>query len=336
MTSPYLSLQALLAKASVADDDKFLVFDGDNASLTASVLKQYINAAMVSLTQLNTALEGYLPSNGNAVSATKLQTARNVALSGPVTGATTFDGTGDASIETAIADGALTQAMVNGLVAALADKLSGTFSASTTDKTGVGLHWTPDGNVANFIYRNSDGTTDAVSLTSSAAVAALINAATSSLISGTTSLGPTDFQGIGLHYDVPNDHPVFVYNNASGATQYRGLATVGTSSDYLYFWTSDTVINLRIGKILIQAFEENYSSGSSSTITFPTAFSAAPYVAMSCMDSVNTKLVIGSLNALSTTSVTFNFAVGQADSNGAYSSFGGTYGKAWIIAVGLA
>lgn len=62
----------------------------------------------------------YLPINGTAVAATKLATARAFSLAGVVTaGSVNFDGTGNLTLNTAIADGALSIAKTNGLQAAL-------------------------------------------------------------------------------------------------------------------------------------------------------------------------------------------------------------------------
>ena len=53
---------------------------------------------------------GALASNGNAASATKLQTARTISLTGNVTGSASFDGTANASITATIANNAVTTA----------------------------------------------------------------------------------------------------------------------------------------------------------------------------------------------------------------------------------
>ena len=61
--------------------------------------------------------------SGNAATAAKLATPRNIALSGPITATgVAFDGSGSITLATAVADGALTTAMVGGLAAALAGK----------------------------------------------------------------------------------------------------------------------------------------------------------------------------------------------------------------------
>lgn len=66
----------------------------------------------------------YLPINGTAVAATKLATARAFNLTGVITAAAqNFDGTGNVTFNTAIADGALTIAKTSGLQTALDGKL---------------------------------------------------------------------------------------------------------------------------------------------------------------------------------------------------------------------
>lgn len=55
---------------------------------------------------------GALASNGNAASATKLQTARTISLTGNVTGSASFNGTANASITATIANNAVTTARI--------------------------------------------------------------------------------------------------------------------------------------------------------------------------------------------------------------------------------
>ena len=55
---------------------------------------------------------GALASNGNAASATKLQTARTISLTGNVTGSASFNGTANASISATIANNAVTTARI--------------------------------------------------------------------------------------------------------------------------------------------------------------------------------------------------------------------------------
>lgn len=82
----------------------------------------------------------YLPASGTAVAATKLATARAFNLSGVITAeAVNFDGTGNVTLATAIADNALTIAKTSGLQTALDGKLStggGSLSGSLTLSAG--------------------------------------------------------------------------------------------------------------------------------------------------------------------------------------------------------
>lgn len=104
-----------------------------------------------------------LDSNANAVSATKLLTARTIALSGIVSGSGTFDGTANLTLNTAIADGALSYAKIAGLQAALDERvIKGTTfsdafnalplvapSSSNADNFAVGVRMTAHSNDAS-------------------------------------------------------------------------------------------------------------------------------------------------------------------------------------------
>lgn len=63
-----------------------------------------------------------LNANANAVSASKLLTARTIGFGGVITGSGQFDGSGDVTFNTSIADGALTIAKTAGLQTALNEK----------------------------------------------------------------------------------------------------------------------------------------------------------------------------------------------------------------------
>lgn len=112
----------------------------------------------------------YLPINGTAVAATKLATARAFNLTGPVTAAAqNFDGTGNVTLSTAIADAALTIAKTNGLQTALDGKLGlggGTLSGGLTLSAG-------NLTVANGTFSVSGGITFGQGLSSSTAAAVL-------------------------------------------------------------------------------------------------------------------------------------------------------------------
>lgn len=93
-------------------------FDGTaDFTLAATVNDDALTIAKTS--GLQAALDGKLASGANAVSASKLQTSRTLALSGLVTGSVGFDGSTNATIATAIADGALSVAKTTGLQTAL-------------------------------------------------------------------------------------------------------------------------------------------------------------------------------------------------------------------------
>lgn len=76
---------------------------------------------------------------GNAVTATALETARSVSLNGPVTATgVLFDGTGNLTLTTAIADGTLTIAKTDGLQTALDEKVdAATITSGTAAPSGT-------------------------------------------------------------------------------------------------------------------------------------------------------------------------------------------------------
>ena len=77
--------------------------------------------------------------SGNAGTATALKTARSVSLNGPVTATgVLFDGTGNLTLTTAIADGTLTIAKTDGLQTALDEKVdAATITSGTAAPTGT-------------------------------------------------------------------------------------------------------------------------------------------------------------------------------------------------------
>lgn len=113
----------------------------------------------------------YLPINGTAVAATKLASARAFNLAGVVTaGAVSFDGTGNVTLTTAIADGALSIAKTSGLQTALDAKanLSGaTFTGAVSAPT-----FTAQGASAALAF-NDRGTATAWTWYSASSVARL-------------------------------------------------------------------------------------------------------------------------------------------------------------------
>lgn len=82
-----------------------------------------ITAAVVA--DLQAALDDKLDADANAVSASKLKTARTIALGGLLGGSASFDGSGNVTITATMADAALSIAKVSGLQAALDAKATG-------------------------------------------------------------------------------------------------------------------------------------------------------------------------------------------------------------------
>jgi len=123
-------------------------FDGSqNFSLVTTVEDGALSIAKTA--GLQAALDSKLATTGNAATATRLQTSRNIALTGVITGTASFNGSANASIATSIADDALTFAKVAGLQAALDGKasLSGaTFTGSVSMRGSTVDIWAVDTN----------------------------------------------------------------------------------------------------------------------------------------------------------------------------------------------
>lgn len=106
--------------------------------------------ATVDATDLgNFALETWVTGTATALAATKLATARNIAVAGVVTGSANFDGTGNISIATAMPANAIAVSNVNGLQGTL-----NTFAVNNATNS-ANITWT--GTVtAGAIVDNSD------------------------------------------------------------------------------------------------------------------------------------------------------------------------------------
>ena len=135
-------------------------FDGSqNFSVVTSIADASLSIAKTS--GLQTALDGKLDTTGNAATATRLQTSRNIALTGIVTGTASFNGSANASIATSIADAALSIAKTSGLQAALDGKanLAGADFTGPVSTRGVGLDvWAGDATSdARLGLRNNAG-----------------------------------------------------------------------------------------------------------------------------------------------------------------------------------
>lgn len=107
-----------LAKKANSEDVESELSQKANASEVASQLALKADTATVTeqlalkadTEALTTGLAGKLDATANAVSASKLETARTIALTGEVTGTASFDGTADVAIEASIADGVIPDA----------------------------------------------------------------------------------------------------------------------------------------------------------------------------------------------------------------------------------
>ena len=93
-------------------------FDGSqNVIMTTVVADNSHNHTISNVTGLQGALNAKLETTGNAASASKLQTARNVQISGAVTGTVAFDGAADVNL---VASSNISVSDVSGLTAAIA------------------------------------------------------------------------------------------------------------------------------------------------------------------------------------------------------------------------
>lgn len=101
-------------------------FDGtSNVDIVVTVQDNSHLHTINNVTGLQTALNAKLDATANAVSATKLQTSRNIALSGDVTGTIPFDGTADINIVATVQDNSHNHTIANitGLQTALDGKV---------------------------------------------------------------------------------------------------------------------------------------------------------------------------------------------------------------------
>ena len=96
--------EELAKKANTATVNEQLALKADTATVTEQL------AAKADAEALTTGLAGKLDATANAVSASKLEAARTIALTGEVTGTTSFDGTADVAIEASVADGVIPNA----------------------------------------------------------------------------------------------------------------------------------------------------------------------------------------------------------------------------------
>jgi hypothetical protein len=117
-------------------------FDGSaNATITATIVDDSHNHTIANVDGLQTALDGKLATTANAVSASKLATARTISLTGDATGSASFDGSANASITVTIADDSHNHVIsnVDGLQTALDSKLNLTGGTLTGNLTLAGV-----------------------------------------------------------------------------------------------------------------------------------------------------------------------------------------------------
>ena len=100
-------MSAMIAQFICDNAAQPAIDDGTTATLETNfeaailAIADTVNIPISQVEGLASALAGFLPLTGNAVSASKLATARNIALTGAVTGAVNFDGSSNVSIATA-------------------------------------------------------------------------------------------------------------------------------------------------------------------------------------------------------------------------------------------
>lgn len=113
--------QYVTVRTGPGDNDFVNVFLGDFRSFMTRVV--------------NERLDDFIDGGGGGPNPSIWPTARTLTLAGPITGATSFDGSSNFTLQTHIADGALTVAKVAGLQATLntlASRVDQTFSGTTT------------------------------------------------------------------------------------------------------------------------------------------------------------------------------------------------------------
>lgn len=248
-------MAAMIAQFIIDKAVQPVVDDGTTSTIetnfTAAILAvaETLNIPISQVTGLSSALANLLPLTGNAVSASKLATARNIALTGTVTGAVNFDGTANVSIATAIADGALTIAKTNGLSSAIAgcvqkagDTMTGQLTVPIASVINAGanvsMNFGYNGSVNNGFYLNANSLGFSLNVLNGAggflAQAFLVNAAGTSvsfnssiLVPGTMAIGTAG----GLIYETsPGNGVVGVRSGVAGSPKYFSFGADGTFS----------------------------------------------------------------------------------------------------------
>lgn len=184
-------MAAMIAKFIVDEAGTAVVDDGTIPTIEANFIAAIravagtLDITIPDVDGLTAALAGKLPSTGTAVAATKLATSRSFNLTGVVTAdAVGFNGTGNVTLGTAIADGALSIAKTSGLQDALDSKASlnsgPTFTGVLTaagiltsngvfGRASIGsLNWTATGDATYQMQLTSSGNLSVVGAVSGA------------------------------------------------------------------------------------------------------------------------------------------------------------------------
>ena len=208
---------------------------------TDSITEGSTNLYFTNARALSATSGTYLPISGNAVSATKLNTARTIALSGGATGtATSFDGTANITIPVTSLD---------------ATKLSGTASINTTGNAATATQ-DASGNVITSTYatKTEVSTADATLQTN-------IDKKQDTLVSGTNikTINDTSLLGSGN------------ITISAGASDWASITNkpfnyTTFSSQPTYFWgTNDGTTYQVYGTSNLNVNSSNYAYGLSST-----------------------------------------------------------------------
>ncbi len=128
------------AWADLATDIRAAVLTGLSTATSTAIVAT--DSVLVAFGKLQAQVNQKLDATASAISAAKLATARTIALTGDVTGSVAFDGSGNVSMVTAVADDSHAHVIANvdGLQAALDAKLAnagGTVTGNLTVHTGV-------------------------------------------------------------------------------------------------------------------------------------------------------------------------------------------------------
>ena len=194
-------MSAMIAQFIVDKAAETVIDDGTIATIEANfeaailAIADTVNIPISQVTGLAAALAGYLPLTGNAVSSSKLATARQIALTGAVTGDVNFDGSGNVSITTtfgniaastllgnptgssaspttitlanglqfasgALGLGAITPASVNtGVITGSTASLTGALNCAGITSTGANIAVSATQPAINIVNTSSGGTT---------------------------------------------------------------------------------------------------------------------------------------------------------------------------------